>query len=53
MTPLAMASALAVQRSRGLIPEFRLHRPRNATEAVGLKVAAGAAIEGGCDDTYR
>ena len=52
MTPLAVASSLAVHRSRKLIPEFRLHRPRSAAEAVALKAAAGAGavfMAGGID----
>ena len=42
MTPLDAATSLAVHRSRKLIAEFRLHRPRSATEAVALKAEAGA-----------
>jgi CO/xanthine dehydrogenase FAD-binding subunit len=56
MTPLAVASSLAVHRSRKLIPEFRLHRPRSAMEAVALKAAAGAGavfMAGGIDVVNR
>ena len=41
MTALATPTRLAVHRSRKLIPEFRLHRPRSAAEAVAMKAAAG------------
>jgi carbon-monoxide dehydrogenase medium subunit len=56
MTPLAVASSLAVHRSRKLIPEFRLHRPCGAMEAVALKAAAGAGavfMAGGIDVVNR
>jgi aerobic carbon-monoxide dehydrogenase medium subunit len=56
MTPLAVTSSLAVHRSRKLIPEFRLHRPRSAMEAVALKAAAGAGavfMAGGIDVVNR
>jgi len=56
MTPLAAASSLAVHRSRKLIPEFRLHRPRSAAEAVSLKGAVGAGgvfMAGGIDVVNR
>ena len=56
MTPLAAAASLAVHRSRKLIPEFRLHRPRSAAEAVALKAAAGAGavfMAGGIDVVNR
>ena len=41
MTALDTAAPLAVHRSRKLIPEFRLRRPRSAAEAVAMKAAAG------------
>jgi carbon-monoxide dehydrogenase medium subunit len=56
MTPLTAATPLAVHRSRKLIPEFRLHRPRSAMEAVALKAAAGAGavfMAGGIDVINR
>ena len=56
MSPLAVASSLAVHRSRKLIREFRLHRPRSAMEAVALKAAAGAEavfMAGGIDVVNR
>ena len=56
MSPLAVASSLAVHRSRKLIREFRLHRPRSAMEAVALKAAAGAGavfMAGGIDVVNR
>jgi aerobic carbon-monoxide dehydrogenase medium subunit len=56
MTPLAAAASLAVHRSRKLIPEFRLHRPRSAAEAVALKAAVGAGavfMAGGIDLVNR
>ncbi len=56
MTPLAAAASLAVHRSRKLIPEFRLHRPRSAAEAVALKAAVGAGavfMAGGIDVVNR
>jgi carbon-monoxide dehydrogenase medium subunit len=45
-----------VHRSRKLIPEFRLHRPRSAAEAVAMKAAAGPGAEymaGGIDVVNR
>jgi carbon-monoxide dehydrogenase medium subunit len=56
MTPLAAATSLAVHRSRKLIPDFRLHRPRSGAEAVALKAAAGAGavfMAGGIDVVNR
>src|SRR6516164_10188722 len=56
MTALATPTRLAVHRSRKLIPEFRLHRPRSATEAVALKAAAGSGavfMAGGIDVVNR
>jgi aerobic carbon-monoxide dehydrogenase medium subunit len=56
VTPLAAATSLSVHRSRKLIPEFRLHRPRSAMEAVALKAAAGAGavfMAGGIDVVNR
>ena len=56
MTPLAAATSLAVHRSRKLIPEFRLHRPRSGAEAVALKAAGGAGavfMAGGIDVVNR
>src|SRR5215831_9278062 len=56
MTALATATPLAVHRSRKLIPEFRLHRPRSAAEAVAMKVAAGPGavyMAGGIDVVNR
>ena len=56
MTPLPAPTPLAVHRSRKLIPDFRLHRPRSATEAVALKAAAGAGavfMAGGIDVVNR
>jgi len=50
MTPLA------VHRSRKLIPEFALHRPRSAAEAVAMKAAAGPGgvfMAGGIDVVNR
>ena len=52
MTEFATATPLAVHRSRKLIPEFRLHRPRSAAEAVAMKAAAGPGavyMAGGID----
>ena len=48
----AAVSAPAVHRSRKLIPEFRLHRPRSAAAAVEIRNAAGsgaAFMAGGVD----
>ena len=56
MTAFAAAAPLAVHRSRKLIPEFRLHRPRSATEAVAIKAAAGpdaVYMAGGIDVVNR
>jgi aerobic carbon-monoxide dehydrogenase medium subunit len=56
MMPLAAATSLAVHRSRKLIPDFRLHRPRSGAEAVALKAAAGAGavfMAGGIDVVNR
>ena len=56
MTALATAAPLAVHRSRKLIPEFRLHRPRSAAEAVAMKAAAGPGavyMAGGIDVVNR
>ena len=56
MTSLAAATSLAVHRSRKLIPDFRLHRPRSGAEAVALKEAAGAGavfMAGGIDVVNR
>ena len=56
MTVLATATPLAVHRSRKLIPEFRLHRPRSAAEAVSMKAAAGPGavyMAGGIDVVNR
>lgn len=56
MTELAAASSLAVHRSRKLISEFRLHRPRSTMEAVALKASAGAGavfMAGGIDVVNR
>jgi carbon-monoxide dehydrogenase medium subunit len=56
MTERAAATSLAVHRSRKLIPEFRLHRPRSGAEAVALKAAIGAGavfMAGGIDVVNR
>ena len=56
MTALDTAAPLAVHRSRKLIPEFRLHRPRSAAEAVAMKAAAGPGsvyMAGGIDVVNR
>ena len=45
-----------MHRSRKLIPEFRLHRPRSAAEAVAMKAAAGPGavyMAGGIDVVNR
>jgi carbon-monoxide dehydrogenase medium subunit len=47
---------LRVHRSRKLIPEFWLHRPRSGAEAVALKAAVGAGavfMAGGIDVVSR
>ena len=46
----------APHRSRKLIPEFRLHRPRSAADAVAIKAAAGPRavyMAGGIDVVNR
>jgi carbon-monoxide dehydrogenase medium subunit len=51
-----MNAPLAVHRSRKLIPEFRLHRPRSAAEAVAMKAASGPGavyMAGGIDVVNR
>ena len=56
MTGLSTAVPLAVHRSRKLIPDFRLHRPRSAGEAVAIKAAAGPGtvyMAGGIDLVNR
>jgi CO/xanthine dehydrogenase FAD-binding subunit len=56
MMPLAATSSLAVHRSRKLIPDFRLRRPRSAMEAVALKASAGTGavfMAGGIDVVNR
>src|SRR6516164_1790244 len=56
MTALATPTRLAVHRSRKLIPEFRLHRPQSAAEAVAMKAAAGPGavyMAGGIDVVNR
>jgi carbon-monoxide dehydrogenase medium subunit len=56
MTALAAATPLAVHRSRKLIPEFRLHRPRSVAEAVTMKAASGSGgvyMAGGIDVVNR
>ena len=48
--------ALAIHRSRKLIPDFRLKRPRSASEAVAMKIAGGdgaAFMAGGIDLVNR
>jgi len=50
------AAPLAVHRSRKLIPDFRLHRPRTTAEAVAIKATAGAGgvyMAGGIDVVNR
>jgi FAD binding domain in molybdopterin dehydrogenase len=47
---------LAVHRSRKLIPEFRLHRPNSAAEAVTMMASSGpgaAYMAGGIDIINR
>ena len=56
MTVPAVAVPLAMHRSRKLIPEFRLHRPRSAAEAVAMKAKAGPGaiyMAGGIDVVNR
>ncbi len=56
MTAFATAAPLAVHRTRKLIPEFRLHRPRSAAEAAAIKAAAGpdaVYMAGGIDLVNR
>jgi aerobic carbon-monoxide dehydrogenase medium subunit len=56
MTILAAAPALTVHRSRKLIPEFNLHRPRTTAEAVAIKSACGRGgvfMAGGIDVVNR
>lgn len=57
MTGLAAtAPVLTVHRSRKLIPEFRLHRPRSAAEAASIKAEAGPGavfMAGGIDLVNR
>jgi len=56
MTVPAVAAPLAMHRSRKLIPEFRLHRPRSAAEAVAMKAKAGPGaiyMAGGIDVVNR
>jgi len=56
MTVLAAAPALTVHRSRKLIPEFNLHRPRTIAEAVAVKSARGRGgvfMAGGIDVVNR
>jgi carbon-monoxide dehydrogenase medium subunit len=56
MNALAAAPALTVHRSRKLIPEFNLHRPESAAEAVEIKAACGAGavfMAGGIDVANR
>jgi aerobic carbon-monoxide dehydrogenase medium subunit len=57
MTGLAVNSpALAVHRSRKLIPEFRLRRPRSAAEAAAAKAESGLGavfMAGGIDIVNR
>jgi carbon-monoxide dehydrogenase medium subunit len=56
MTALLINAPLAVHRSRKLIPEFRLHRPLSAAEAVAMKAAAGPGavyMAGGIDVVNR
>lgn len=51
-TSSATNPALAVHRSRKMIPDFRLHRPRTVGEAVAMQAEAGDAavfMAGGID----
>jgi carbon-monoxide dehydrogenase medium subunit len=55
MTALA-AAPLTIHRSRKLIPDFRLHRPRTVAEAVATKTLCGADavfMAGGIDVVNR
>jgi aerobic carbon-monoxide dehydrogenase medium subunit len=56
MTAFAAAPPLIGHRSRKLIPDFRLHRPRTTPEAVAIKAAAGPGalyMAGGIDVVNR
>jgi aerobic carbon-monoxide dehydrogenase medium subunit len=56
MTAFAAAPPLIGHRSRKLIPDFRLHRPRTPAEAVKIKAAAGPGavyMAGGIDLVNR
>jgi aerobic carbon-monoxide dehydrogenase medium subunit len=56
MTGLSVAAPLAVHRSRKLIAEFRLHRPRSAAEAAAIKAETGPGavfMAGGIDLVNR
>jgi aerobic carbon-monoxide dehydrogenase medium subunit len=56
MNALGAAPALTVHRSRKLIPEFDLHRPTTAAEAVVIKAACGPGavfMAGGIDVVNR
>jgi aerobic carbon-monoxide dehydrogenase medium subunit len=56
MTAPAAAPALTVHRSRKLIPEFNLHRPKSAGEAVQIKTECGPGavfMAGGIDVVNR
>jgi len=57
LTGLAVAAPLlTVHRSRKLIPEFRLHRPRSAAEAAAIKAETGPGavfMAGGIDIVNR
>jgi aerobic carbon-monoxide dehydrogenase medium subunit len=56
MNALGAAPALTVHRSRKLIPEFDLHRPKTAAEAVATKAARGPGavfMAGGIDVVNR
>jgi aerobic carbon-monoxide dehydrogenase medium subunit len=56
LTGPCTAVPLAVHRSRKLIPDFRLHRPLSASEAVAMKTAIGRGsvyMAGGIDVVNR
>jgi carbon-monoxide dehydrogenase medium subunit len=56
MNALAAAPALTVHRSRKLIPDFRLHRPVSAIEAIAIKADRGPGavyMAGGIDVVNR
>jgi aerobic carbon-monoxide dehydrogenase medium subunit len=56
MNALGAAPALTVHRSRKLIPEFDLHRPKTAAQAVATKAARGPGavfMAGGIDVVNR